>query len=45
MHAVASLQVGVKSSNLSAKTNEASQIVGSFGGYAQSVRYQAIAPG
>jgi hypothetical protein len=41
VHAVASLQVGVKSSNLSAKTNEASQIVGSFGGYAQSVRYQA----
>jgi hypothetical protein len=41
VHAVASLQVGVKSSELSAKTNEASQIVGSFGGYAQSVRYQA----
>jgi hypothetical protein len=41
VHAVASLQVGVKSSNLSAKTNEASQIVGSFGGYAKSVRYQA----
>src|SRR5436190_7946928 len=41
VHAVASLQVGVKSSNLSAKTNEASQIVGSLGGYAQSVRYQA----
>ena len=41
VHAVASLQVGVKSSKLSAKTNEASQIVGSFGGYAQSVRYQA----
>jgi len=41
VHAVASLQVGVKSSNLSDKTNEASQIVGSFGGYAQSVRYQA----
>jgi hypothetical protein len=40
VHAVASLQVGVKSSNLSDKTNEASQIVGSFGGYAQSVRYQ-----
>ena len=41
VHAVASLQVGVKSKELSAKTNEASQIVGSFGGYAQSVRYQA----
>jgi hypothetical protein len=41
VHAVASLQVGVKRSELSAKTNEASQIVGSFGGYAQSVRYQA----
>jgi hypothetical protein len=40
VHAVASLQVGVKSKELSAKTNEASQIVGSFGGYAQSVRYQ-----
>src|SRR4051794_3709336 len=41
VHAVASLQVGVKSSNLSAKTNEASQIAGSFGGYAKSVSYQA----
>jgi hypothetical protein len=41
VHAVASLEVGVKSSDLSAKTNEATQIVGSFGGYAQSVRYQA----
>jgi len=41
VHAVASLEVGVKSSNLSDKTNEASQIVGSYGGYAQSVRYQA----
>ncbi len=40
MHAVASLQVGVKGKDLSAKTNDASQIVGSFGGYAQSVRYQ-----
>jgi hypothetical protein len=41
VHAVASLEVRVKSrSELSAKTNEASQIVGSFGGYAQSVRYQ-----
>jgi len=45
VHAVASLQVGVKSSNLSDKTNEASQIVGSFGGYAQSVRYQATHQG
>jgi hypothetical protein len=45
VHAVASLQVGVKSSELSAKTNEASQIVGSFGGYAQSVRYQATHQG
>ena len=41
VHAVASLQVGVKRSELSAKTNEASQIVGSFGGYAQSVHYQS----
>ena len=41
VHAVATLQVQVKSrSQLSAKTNDASQIVGSFGGYAQSVRYQ-----
>jgi Domain of unknown function (DUF4349) len=41
VHAVASLEVRVKSrSVLSARTNEASQIVGSFGGYAQSVRYQ-----
>src|SRR5262249_27529373 len=45
VHAVASLQVGVKSSDLSAKTNEASQIVGSFGGYAQSVRYQSTHQG
>jgi hypothetical protein len=45
VHAVASLQVGVKRSELSAKTNEASQIVGSFGGYAQSVRYQATHQG
>ena len=45
VHAVASLQVGVKSKELSAKTNEASQIVGSFGGYAQSVRYQATHQG
>jgi Domain of unknown function (DUF4349) len=41
VHAVASLQVRVKNrSELSAKTNEASQIVGSFGGYAQSVHYE-----
>jgi hypothetical protein len=41
VHAVASLQVQVKSrSQLSARTNEASQIVASFGGYAQSVRYE-----
>lgn len=45
VHAVASLQVGVKSSDLSAKTNEASQIVGSVGGYAQSVRYQSTHQG
>ena len=41
VHAVATLQVQVKSrSQLSARTNEASQIVGSYDGYAQSVRYQ-----
>jgi Domain of unknown function (DUF4349) len=45
VHAVASLQVGVKSKELSAKTNEASQIAGSYGGYAQSVRYQASRQG
>jgi Domain of unknown function (DUF4349) len=45
VHAVASLQVGVKSSELSAKTNEATQIAGSFGGYAQSVRYQSTHQG
>jgi Domain of unknown function (DUF4349) len=45
VHAVASLQVGVKSKDLSAKTNEASQIVGSFGGYAQSVRFQSTRRG
>jgi hypothetical protein len=45
VHAVASLQVGVKRSNLSAKANEASQIAGSFGGYAKSVRYQATRRG
>lgn len=42
VHAVASLQVQVSSgSDLSKATNEASQIVGSLGGYAQSVRYEA----
>ncbi|HEY3578218.1 MAG TPA: DUF4349 domain-containing protein [Gaiellaceae bacterium] len=41
VHATASLQVGVKRSNLSAKANEASQIAGAFGGYAKSVRYEA----
>lgn len=41
VHAVATLQVQVKSrAQLSARTNEASQIVGSYDGYAQSVRYQ-----
>jgi Domain of unknown function (DUF4349) len=45
VHAVAALQVGVQRSELSAKTNEASQIVGSFGGYAQSVHYQATHQG
>jgi uncharacterized protein DUF4349 len=45
VHAVASLQVGVKSKELSAKTNEASRIAGSYGGYAQSVRYQATHQG
>jgi hypothetical protein len=45
VHAVASLQVGVNRSELSAKTNEASQVVGSFGGYAQSVHYQATHQG
>jgi hypothetical protein len=41
VHAVASLQVRVANrSVLSTKTNRASQIIGSFGGYAQSVRYQ-----
>jgi hypothetical protein len=46
VHAVASLQVQVKSrSELSARTNEASRIVGSFGGYAQSVRYQSSRQG
>ena len=41
VHATASLEVQVPRSDLSKKTNEASQIVGSLGGYAQSVRYQA----
>lgn len=45
VHAVASLQVGVKSKDLSAKTNDASQIVASYGGYAQSIRYQASKQG
>ncbi len=45
VHAVASLQVGVKSKDLSAKTNEASQIATSFGGYAQSIHYQASQAG
>ena len=42
MHATASLEVQVKDrSDLSQQTNKASQIVGSLGGYAQSVHYQA----
>jgi Domain of unknown function (DUF4349) len=42
VHATASLEVQVTSrSDLSQQTNKASQIVGSLGGYAQSVRYQA----
>ena len=45
VHAVASLQVGVKGKDLSAKTNEASQIAGSLGGYAQSIHYQASKQG
>jgi hypothetical protein len=45
VHAVASLQVGVKSKDLSAKTNEASQIAASYGGYAQSIHYQASKQG
>jgi hypothetical protein len=40
VHAVASLEVRVKGSDLSAKTNEASQIAGGFGGYAQSIHYE-----
>ena len=35
----------MKRTDLTAKTNEASQIVGSFGGYAQSVHYQASQAG
>lgn len=45
VHAVASLEVGVSRANLSQATNNASQIVGSLGGYAQSVRYQASRAG
>ncbi len=45
VHATASLQVGVKSKDLSAKTNAASQIAASFGGYAQSVHYEASKQG
>lgn len=45
VHAAASLQVGVKGKDLSAKTNEASQIAGSLGGYAQSIHYQASKQG
>lgn len=42
VHADASLQVSVKShAALSKATNEATQIVSSLGGYAQSVRYQS----
>jgi uncharacterized protein DUF4349 len=41
VHAVATLQVQVSRSKLSEATNSASQIVGSLGGYAQSVRYEA----
>ncbi|HET7353515.1 MAG TPA: DUF4349 domain-containing protein, partial [Gaiellaceae bacterium] len=42
VHADASLQVSVKSrAALSRATNEATQIVSSLGGYAQSVRYQS----
>ena len=42
VHADASLQVSVKSrAALSKATNEATQIVSSLGGYAQSVRYES----
>jgi Domain of unknown function (DUF4349) len=41
VHATASLEVQVTGSELSKKTNEASQIVGALGGYAQSVHYEA----
>jgi hypothetical protein len=40
VHATAALQLRVKGSDLSAKTNEASQIAGQFGGYAQSVHFE-----
>jgi hypothetical protein len=45
VHAVASLDVGVRRSKLSQATNAASRIVGSYGGYAQSVRYQSTRQG
>ncbi|HKD93091.1 MAG TPA: DUF4349 domain-containing protein [Gaiellaceae bacterium] len=41
VHATAALQVGVKGKDLSAKTNEATQIVGALGGYAQSVSFRS----
>jgi Domain of unknown function (DUF4349) len=41
VHATASLEVQVTGSELSKKTNDASQIVGALGGYAQSVHYEA----
>lgn len=42
VHATASLQVQVKNrAELSAKTNKATQIVSSLGGYAQSVHYES----
>jgi Domain of unknown function (DUF4349) len=41
VHATASLEVQVTGSELSKKTNQASQIVGALGGYAQSVHYEA----
>jgi hypothetical protein len=45
VHAVASLEVGVKRSKLSQATNDASRIVGSFGGYAQSVHFESSRQG
>jgi hypothetical protein len=45
VHAVAVLQVQVSRAKLSDATNSASQIVGSLGGYAQSVRYEASRQG